>query len=50
MKYEQHEAQLSMPGSWMPVDIDPHWQWYNPLNLLIVLPPLILMLGWVATL
>ncbi len=50
MHYEQNDMKLKTCGSWMPLDDHSHWQWYNPLNLLIVLPLLMLLLGLLAAL
>jgi hypothetical protein len=50
MRYEQTELKRKTCGSWMPLDQQTHWQWYNPLNLLIVLPLLVLLLNLLTTL
>jgi hypothetical protein len=50
MNYERRELKYKPCGSWMPLDNDLHWRWYNPLNLLIVLPLLVLALSWLTSL
>lgn len=32
-------------GSFMPVDAESHWDWKNPLDLLILLPVVLLLLA-----
>ncbi len=50
MRYEHSEMKLKICGSWMPLDLQSHWRWYNPLNLIIVLPLLLLLLDLLSAL
>lgn len=37
-------------GSWMPIDDKAHWDWTNPLNVLVLLPLLGLLISLISVL
>ena len=50
MGYEQIDLRARICGSSMPIDHNPHWRLYNPLNVLIILPLLVLVLSLLTAL
>jgi len=52
MKYEntKNVDAAVRNGSWMPVDVESHWRWNNPLNALVALPMVMIVLSFILSL
>jgi hypothetical protein len=50
-RYERtiHSKAGDLHGSHMPLDTDIHWNWRNPLNIILVLMVVLLMIAVIGT-